>query len=303
MVSSGYDSNAVAALLRSAGVREAVTISDGLPGIDSGEDIAHILGLKVHAYGRTDFRKLPGVDEAEFLWWPDRRSDIVIAACEGHLSGKLVATGRHGDVMFGLHPTLRLDDFRTPHQGGGSRMLEFRLRVGFLNFNPLYAGGLYLDAMHAITKSEDMASWRVGGRYDRPIARRILEEAGVPREMFGAVKRASAYYEYKAAADMCPEARDDFESYRRSMPRPSPLFRGLLKLRSGAEKAAHITKRVWWTGGKTFESLIPSLVRYQAWDDLDFTMHWAQARVRPRYAEAVAARDAAVVTQQIGSHR
>ena len=38
--------------------------------------------------------------------------------------------------------------------------------------------------------SDDMAPYRVGGRYDRPIARRMVEEAGVPREAFGQRKRA-----------------------------------------------------------------------------------------------------------------
>ena len=38
------------------------------------------------------------------------------------------------------------------------------------------------------------------------------------------------------------------------------------------------------------ESLLPSLWRFRDWNEMDFAIHWGQARVRPRYAEAVAAR-------------
>ena len=48
--------------------------------------------------------------------------------------------------------------------------------------------------------------------------------------------------------------------------------------------------RVWWTGGKTAALLLPSLSRFRDWNEMDFAMHWGQARVRPRYAEAVTAR-------------
>ena len=37
-----------------------------------------------------------------------------------------------------------------------------------------------------------MEPWRVHTNYDRPIPRRIAEEAGVPRELFGNKKRAAA---------------------------------------------------------------------------------------------------------------
>ena len=47
------------------------------------------------------------------------------------------------------------------------------------------------------TPSVEMAPWRLGTSYDRPIPRRIAEAAGVPRQAFGqrkkAVVRAYAY--------------------------------------------------------------------------------------------------------------
>ena len=293
-VSGGYDSNAVAVLLSGLGVREAMTICDGPPGVDSGEEVARSLGMKVRVYGRTDFRAFPGIDEAEFLSWPGTSTDIVLAPCVEQLVGKVLVSGRFGDVVFGSNLSKMLSDFRLPqaHAIGGSRMVEFRLRVGYLNFNPLFTGGLHLSAMYGITTSEEMKPWRLGGDYDRPIARRILEEAGVPRGIFGVTKHASAYYYFGSPADLSPSSRADFESYRRSMPRPGLLPRGLVALRSACERGVRAIKRVWWTGGSTVETLLPLLSRFQDWDDMDFAMHWGQARVRPRYAEAVVARAA-----------
>jgi hypothetical protein len=36
-----------------------------------------------------------------------------------------------------------------------------------------------------------MRQWSIGGEYDRPIARRLAEEAGVPRHLFGQTKLAT----------------------------------------------------------------------------------------------------------------
>jgi hypothetical protein len=289
-VSGGYDSNALAALAGKLGVREAITFYDKIPGNDSGEEVARLLGMTVRVYGRTDFRTAPGVDEAEFLSWP--ASDIVMASCEEHLVGRVLVMGRYGDALFGSHHSKTPGAFNlTRSSGAGASLSEFRLRTGFLNFNPFYAGGMHWLAIHQIAASEEMTPWRLGGRYDRPIARRIIEQAGVPRGMFGVTKAASAFYYFGSVADMSPAGRADFESYRRSMPRPTRLrhvwHRGLIRLRSECERVVKMIKSFWWTGGTAVESRLVALTRFQHWDDIDFVMHWGQARVRKRYAEAV----------------
>src|SRR5439155_7997926 len=195
--------------------------------------------------------------------------------------------GNYGDVVFGA---TRYKMLGSGHMGG-SRITEFRLRVGFLHFNPLYTGGLHLSAMRRIATSQEMAPWRLGKIYDRPIPRRIIEEAGVPRGSFGTTKAFSAFYEFNSPADMSPEGRAAFELYRHSMPRPTLLRRawywGLIRLRPRCETLGKTIKSFWWTGGTAAESLIPS--HYRAYDDMDFATHWGQARVRERYVEAVTA--------------
>jgi hypothetical protein len=290
MVSGGFDSNAVAAMLRELGVREAVTVYDGQPGIDSGEEVARFLGMTTHVHGRTDFRSA-GVDEKEFLAsWPGAVSDIVLGVFEPQMSGRLLTTGRNGDVVFGQDPALMIGDFRTPVPGAGSRLLEFRLRLGFLHFSPLYTAGLHLSAMSAITTSWEMAPWRLGGDYDRPIARRILEEAGVPRGAFGVTKRKSAFHVFRSHLELSPVGRADFESYRRSMPSPGVFPYALLRLRAVRDRTIWVLKRVWWRAGKAADSLIPSCSWFRQWSEMDFAFHWGHFRSRPRYAEAVTAR-------------
>jgi hypothetical protein len=295
-VSGGYDSNALAVLLARLGVREALTFYDGTPGNDSGAEVARRLGMAVREYPRTGFRTAPGVDEAEFFAGP-RGADVVLAASEEQLVGKLLVIGRYGDVVFGLDRAKRLSDFRTTRDNdiAGSTLLEFRLRAGFLNFNPLYAAGLHVDALHAISASEEMTPWRLGGPYDRPIPRRILEEAGIPRTLFGVRKAASAALRVKSPAGLSPAGRADFEAYRRAMPRSGWWRRHwegrLVRLRSRLRKLARALPSSASAGSRIAESWIPVPRRYERTSEMDFAMHWGHARVRARYAEAVAARE------------
>ena len=175
-VSGGYDSNALAAVSSRLSVREAITLCDQSSGRDSGEAVARHLGMSVGVYGLAEFRTTPDVDEADLAGNPV--SGVSFAPCEPQLVGRILIMGQWGDKLFGLEPPANRD-FRGSPTGAG-RMVEFRLRAGFLNFHPLYAGGLALAAMRAISSSPEMAPRRVGGDYDRPIARRILEESGVP---------------------------------------------------------------------------------------------------------------------------
>ncbi len=54
-----------------------------------------------------------------------------------------------------------------------------------------------------------MAPWSVGGRYDRPLPRRIAEEAGLPRERFGVRNRATSHVHLTGPAEFCGEALAD----------------------------------------------------------------------------------------------
>ena len=63
-----------------------------------------------------------------------------------------------------------------------------------------FIGALRKPEIIAISRSAEMVSYSVGGIYDRPLARRLLEEAGVPRHLFGQRKRAMALVFSRAPA-------------------------------------------------------------------------------------------------------
>ena len=69
-------------------------------------------------------------------------------------------------------------------------MEEFRLRVGFVHLPVPTIGALMTPELRRISRSQAMKPWVVSPNYDRPIPRRMAEEAGVPREWFGQNKKA-----------------------------------------------------------------------------------------------------------------
>jgi hypothetical protein len=69
---------------------------------------------------------------------------------------------------------------------------EIGLEWGLIQFPPAFIGGRRLPDVYRITMSGEMAPWRLGSDYDRPIPRRIGEEiGGLPRGMFGQTKMAT----------------------------------------------------------------------------------------------------------------
>ena len=71
---------------------------------------------------------------------------------------------------------------------GGHGMGELRLALGFVQLPLPFMGARQKADIVRITESSEMDPWRLGNAYDRPIPRRIAEEAGVPRHLFGQSK-------------------------------------------------------------------------------------------------------------------
>ncbi|MGH6950867.1 MAG: hypothetical protein ACREH4_08345, partial [Vitreimonas sp.] len=118
--------------------------------------------------------------------------DIIFHSFRDELSRTLLFTGHKGDTMWDIDGrpvgSWSLDP-------GGATMQSFRLRTDFVHFPPAFFGRARHKKVIEISRSEEMKPWSVGANYDRPIPRRIVEEAGVPRDWFGMKKRAvSAMY-------------------------------------------------------------------------------------------------------------
>lgn len=206
-ISRGYDSVAVAALAAQCGCEEAVTLR--VRG-DNGRRIGRALGMKVHSFKhilintvtkRFIKRKRLLIGELdsrlkerayEFIASAGIGDDIVLASFESVLGGKVFLSGTGGDDIWDKDAKPNLGMKKTIAQNAS--LTEFRLRVGFAHFTPILCGSLSTQSVVDLSNSSEMLPFSVGGSYDRPIARRIAEEAGIGRAAFGRKKKAQNPY-------------------------------------------------------------------------------------------------------------
>ena len=285
-VSSGYDGAAVAVLAAELDCRQAVTISEGKRAPrsrtlnDSGEDVGRLLGMDVGVYERLSYMRRDDLPEAEFLASGVSGEEVVMTGMASDLAGKMLVSAFFGDGMWWMNRPPRPTLWRSDQSG--SSLAEWRLRVGFVHVPLPCFGAEQSRVTQQISRSEEMRPWVTGRAYDKPIPRRILEEAGVPRGSFGEVKRAvSATIHVDGPAALAPQTRASLEAFaaaegsrvqfrRRSF---STWRRAVLKgsRKLGAESvAARVERRKLALG--VLEPGFGSLL-----------LRWAVSVVRPRY--------------------
>ncbi|WP_421724261.1 hypothetical protein [Bauldia sp.] len=207
-ISGGYDSPAVTAIVKQLGDIETVSLSTARGGRDdSGAHIAAMWNIPCHEYTRfataietrgvggrfvnpadVDLTTLPEVDA--FLGAITTPEDAIFAPFAPHLQGAVYFTGVHGDRMWAAKASR--DPNITRPDVAGSGLDEFRKRLGFVHVPLAFYGAQNVRRVRKISRSDEMAPFSVGGKYDRPIPRRIVESAGVPREAFGNRKNAGS---------------------------------------------------------------------------------------------------------------
>lgn len=201
--STGYDSPACAVVAQSAGCEQAVTLSTARGGRnDSGREIAEALGLFCSEFPRfatadeMEERKDHYVDisalgddlepYADFLTSILTLEDAVYAPFEPLITQGVFFSGFLGGKVWAKNGDNSPYIVRSDNSGGG--IDEFRKRVGFVHIPVPFIGASHSATIRAITNSSEMEPYVTGERYDRPIPRRVVEEAGVPREAFGQTK-------------------------------------------------------------------------------------------------------------------
>lgn len=219
-VSSGYDGAAVTTLAAEVGCREALTFDESRLGEpDSGEATAEALGLEAvvltRATWRGDARRSERLYEAPFFAAMPTGHLAPFGAAREHLGGRVVITGFYGGWIWNPDP----EDL-TPlcrHDFSGLTFTEFRLGAGFINCDPAAWAGRQIADVVAISRSEEMRPWLLGRRYQRPIPRRIAEEAGVPREAFGVRKQPGVGGSLLREPEFLgPESLTDYRAWVRS---------------------------------------------------------------------------------------
>jgi hypothetical protein len=152
--------------------------------------------------------------------------DEILLADDELLAGRTVLMGFHGDKVW--DPTVPVSDDLKRGDVSGASLTDFRVRVGYLQIPVPMLAFRAQPFLAALALSNEMRPWRSGklvgigrwrvkiplmsiklalralwlprrvrewawrGTYDRPIPRRIAEDAGLPRHMFGQNKAAAA---------------------------------------------------------------------------------------------------------------
>ncbi len=192
-VSKGYDSAASMAIAKPLGIRSALTISRiGKGGRDdSGEEIAEQLGIPVKSVvdRRSAYRDidlvLAGLGESRDL-------NMTLFDYPDELT--LLVLGTAGDFVWQSAFKKEFNDsnhFLDRYDTTSCQLAEWRLHKGVFLANVPSIGASRIDCLKQINESSAMDPWRIGGDYDRPIPRRILEQQGVSRDKFGIKKNGS----------------------------------------------------------------------------------------------------------------
>lgn len=189
-VSSGYDSPTGAVLGQEAGCRQALCIPQGQRGADdSGRAIAEQLGLAVIVVDRDAWRTLEHVEQLAAA--SGYLGNVVLAGARENLRHRLLLTGYHGGAMWALSgaepsPSIVRGD------ASGLGLTELRLWAGFLHCPVPFWAARQIAQVRRISHSDEMRPFLIpGSDYNRPIPRRIVEEAGIPRSAFGTRKTAT----------------------------------------------------------------------------------------------------------------
>lgn len=208
--SKGYDSTAANAIAVEHGLDAVFSIArskghgkfadqDEAYGVDdSGEQIGQALGFDCTF---VDRRALEGQPESEHLYYASLHAseDTNMAGINPHIKAPaLLLSGCMGEITAPWdyyyargYKTEHIADLeRADH--GGHGMGEIRLAMGFIHLPFFFIGARRREDILEITASPEMDPWRMHNNYDRPISRRIAEEAGVPRTHFGQQKNATA---------------------------------------------------------------------------------------------------------------
>lgn len=215
-ISSGYDSPTITALARRHGLETVITFPEGRQPLlgsrerpsDDGASIGRRLGVEVISVSRDSWR-----DRADapilFLAGDGNGQEVLFQGAERLLEGTVLLTGMSGDTVWGRKPKGGKGLLARGDQSGLS-LTEYRLHARFLHVPVPFVGANQADDIRALSDSRGLSSWSVGGPYDRPICRRVVEEAGIERERFG-VSKVAASVRFALRQNFWSAAfRDDF---------------------------------------------------------------------------------------------
>lgn len=211
-LSSGYDSSAAAVLGRSVGMRRAFSFASARGGAeDHGQAVADSLGLDLTVVERNAWRKRP-LAELPYFAATGLGADVVFSSAADLLRGCVVLTGFHGDKLWGKD-TKALSASIVRGDASGLSFTEHRLELGCIHLPVPFMGVRQIGDIHRLSNSAELSAWDVPGDYSRPVARRMIEQAGVRRGTFGVSKKAATNLFRQGEALLSEETRAEFDRW------------------------------------------------------------------------------------------
>ena len=214
-MSTGYDSPAVCALARPHGLREAVAFTEARGGVpDSGKEIGEYLDVKVVERSTDAWKGIP-LAEVPFLAGDASGGEAYFAEAEELLAGTALVSGVMGGWTWAMRTRHPGPNFQAGMMHGTS-LCEFVLWAGSIHAPIAFLGGRQRDELIALSNTPEMVPWDLGVKYSRPIPRRILEEAGVPRNLFGMEKKFGAIRLADPETFRTSAMADEFQTWLRA---------------------------------------------------------------------------------------
>ncbi len=293
-ISSGYDGLATAVLAKPHGLGEAISFSEARGGdSDSGEIPAGMLGVSVSLIARDAWRHAPQ-PEVPFIAADAKGEDVFLRGAEAHLAGRALLTGHYG-IAWDKNVKGLSGGFERKDQAGLS-LTEYRLWAGFLHCPIPFLGARQVRDLMALSQSPEMRPWDVGGSYSRPIPRRIIESADIPRGTFATRKRAGSVLFFHRDSFLAPSSLEDFlrwlrdqgdEWRKRGLVPPVPVpGRRALRQRAAAVAAWGVQLLARATGNRLwFLTAVGRRLALVANREplFRYLFAWAMARAKQRY--------------------
>jgi len=263
-----------------------ITIDESRPGVvDDGSGIALALGLTCIVVGRLAWTSQELV-EPLFLVADGQGKEIPVAGAVAELDHAVLVTGHGGDTAWSLEAPYH--KYANPGTYSGMSMAEYRLHVGFIHMPCPFIGWNQLSDVVKLSRSNEMTAWNVGGSYNRPICRRLLEEAGVPRGSFAVSKTGASVRFVRGEDAWSKKGRRAFLAWLRTRPSGYAVTCQLLieaRINMlGLAIALRLQRRTQQFLANAFQRIagvLTNRIRSLRLDDLAFV--WAMQTVRQSY--------------------
>lgn len=200
-LSKGYDSPAVTCLLKDIADFDCATINVEVNGLnDSGLEIAealeincisceHPVGSNIQNLGDIEYSADLAELSNDFFAAQGLGDDSVFLSFDKYLDDKIVFTGALGDTIW--NASTRPPNGIPVRVLYGKSLTEYRLKKGFSHIPVPTIGAVFPVSIYRLNFLNDMKPYSIKGNYNRPISRRIVESAGVPRGIFATEKNAT----------------------------------------------------------------------------------------------------------------